>query len=157
MRVICGGKEKFLGEIRKKRWVPRRSSCLKSADVTFRIAIQQPPYRDGKRVLECLQKSLRIASSCIDEVTSVQLYVDALDQYIYYFEQMVEAVSMHSLLCDPSHFGYIRRDRMLTHRLDSWEIRSLLNTSILSSNSSRVTSISSTERIRIRLQLLLLV
>jgi hypothetical protein len=53
----------------------------------------QPLYRDGKRVLECLQKSLRIASSCIDEVMSVQLYVDALDQYLYYFEQNVEAVS----------------------------------------------------------------
>ncbi len=44
-------------------------------------------------MLECLQKSLRIASSCIDEVMSVQLYVDALDQYLYYFEQNVEAVS----------------------------------------------------------------
>jgi len=40
-----------------------------------------------------LQKSLRIASSCIDELTSVQLYVDALDRYIYYFEQGVEAVT----------------------------------------------------------------
>ncbi|WVO17904.1 tubulin beta chain [Cryptococcus depauperatus] len=53
----------------------------------------KPPFRDGKRVLECLQKSLRIASSCIDEMTSVQLYVDALDRYIYYFEQGVEAVT----------------------------------------------------------------
>jgi len=53
----------------------------------------QPPYRDGKRVLECLQKSLRIASSSIDELTSVQLYVDALDRYVYYFEQGVEAVT----------------------------------------------------------------
>lgn len=44
-------------------------------------------------MLECLQKSLRIASSCIDELTSVQLYVDALDRYIYYFEQGVEAVT----------------------------------------------------------------
>ena len=51
------------------------------------------PYRDGKRVLECLQKSLRIATSSIDELTSVQLYVDALDQYLYYFERQVEAVS----------------------------------------------------------------
>ncbi|KAL0252612.1 hypothetical protein I308_102004 [Cryptococcus tetragattii IND107] len=53
----------------------------------------KPPFRDGKRVLECLQKSLRIASSCIDEITSVQLYVDALDRYVYYFEQGVEAVT----------------------------------------------------------------
>ena len=44
-------------------------------------------------MLECLQKSLRIASSSIDELTSVQLYVDALDRYIYYFERGVEAVT----------------------------------------------------------------
>jgi len=53
--------------------------------------------RDGKRVLECLQKSLRIATSSIDELTSVQLYCDALDQYIYYFERHNEAVSTKHL------------------------------------------------------------
>ncbi|GAA6060803.1 hypothetical protein JCM10212_000576 [Sporobolomyces blumeae] len=51
------------------------------------------PYRDGKRVLECLQKALRIATSSIDELTSVQLYCDALDQYLYYFERGVDAIS----------------------------------------------------------------
>lgn len=56
-------------------------------------ASSKPPLRDGKRVLECLQKSLRIATGCIDELTSVQLYVDALDRYIYYFDQGVEAVT----------------------------------------------------------------
>ncbi|GAA6009377.1 retromer subunit VPS35 [Rhodotorula paludigena] len=54
---------------------------------------EKPPYRDGKRVLECLQKSLRIATSSIDELTSVQLYCDALDQYLYYFERGVESIS----------------------------------------------------------------
>ncbi|KAK4688331.1 vacuolar protein sorting-associated protein 35, partial [Tremellales sp. Uapishka_1] len=63
------------------------------SDVPGRDKEEKTPYRDGKRVLECLQKSLRIASSCIDEITSVQLYVDALDRYIYYFEQGVEAVT----------------------------------------------------------------
>ncbi|GAA6007594.1 hypothetical protein JCM11491_004219 [Sporobolomyces phaffii] len=53
----------------------------------------KPPYRDGKRVLECLQKALRIATSSIDELTSCQLYCDALDQYLYYFERGVEAIS----------------------------------------------------------------
>ena len=53
----------------------------------------KPLCRDGKRVLECLQKALRIATNCIDEITTVQLYVDALDQYVYYFERQVEAVS----------------------------------------------------------------
>ncbi|GAA5980497.1 hypothetical protein JCM11641_003413 [Rhodosporidiobolus odoratus] len=54
---------------------------------------EKTPYRDGKRVLECLQKALRIATSSIDELTSVQLYCDALDQYLYYFERGVEAIS----------------------------------------------------------------
>ncbi|WVF70542.1 hypothetical protein IAT40_005333 [Kwoniella sp. CBS 6097] len=62
-------------------------------DVPGREKDDKTPFRDGKRVLECLQKSLRIGSSCIDEITSVQLYVDALDRYIYYFEQGVEAVT----------------------------------------------------------------
>ncbi|GAA5880935.1 hypothetical protein JCM1840_002101 [Sporobolomyces johnsonii] len=53
----------------------------------------KPPYRDGKRVLECLQKALRIATSSIDELTSVELYCDALDQYLYYFERGVDAIS----------------------------------------------------------------
>ncbi|GAA6014446.1 hypothetical protein JCM10207_001609 [Rhodosporidiobolus poonsookiae] len=54
---------------------------------------EKAPYRDGKRVLECLQKALRIATSSIDELTSVQLYCDALDQYLYYFERGVEEIS----------------------------------------------------------------
>lgn len=58
----------------------------------------KPLCRDGKRVLECLQKALRISTNCIDELTTVQLYVDALDQYIYYFERQVEAVCVMSTL-----------------------------------------------------------
>ncbi|KAN0065553.1 retromer complex subunit Vps35 [Thecaphora frezii] len=53
----------------------------------------KPLLRDGKRVLECLQKSLRIANSCIDERTTVEIFCSALDQYLYYFEQKVEAVA----------------------------------------------------------------
>ncbi|KAG8926157.1 Vacuolar protein sorting-associated protein 35 [Tulasnella sp. 418] len=51
------------------------------------------PLRDGQRVLECLQKSLRIASSSIEEIVSVQLYCDALDHYLYYFERQVREVT----------------------------------------------------------------
>lgn len=54
--------------------------------------------KDGKRVLECLQKALRIATNCIDELTTVALYVDALDQYTYYFEKQVEAVSTRQIV-----------------------------------------------------------
>jgi len=58
----------------------------------LRISPVQTAFRDDKRVLECLQKALRIASSCVDEASSVQLYVQALDKYVYYFEQALEAV-----------------------------------------------------------------
>lgn len=53
----------------------------------------KPLCREGKRVLECLQKALRIATNCIDEITTVQLYVDALDQYIYYLERQVPEIT----------------------------------------------------------------
>lgn len=44
-------------------------------------------------MLECLQKSLRIAGAAIEEIVTVQLYVDALDQYLYYFERGAPAVA----------------------------------------------------------------
>ncbi|KAK0540939.1 retromer complex subunit Vps35 [Tilletia horrida] len=53
----------------------------------------KPLLRDGKRVLECLQKALRIANSCIDERSTVEIFCSALDQYLYYFERQVEAVT----------------------------------------------------------------
>ncbi|MBW0509769.1 hypothetical protein O181_049484 [Austropuccinia psidii MF-1] len=65
--------------------------------IEFESGNDRELLRDGKRVLECLQKSLRIATSSIDELTSVQLYCDALDQYIYYFERHNEAVSTKHL------------------------------------------------------------
>ncbi|PVF97540.1 vacuolar protein sorting-associated protein 35, partial [Serendipita vermifera] len=51
------------------------------------------PHRDGKRVLECLQKCLRIASSAIEEIVTVQLYCDALDEYLYYMDHGVTEVT----------------------------------------------------------------
>eukprot|EP01104_Vermistella_antarctica_P015584 TRINITY_DN5152_c0_g1_i1.p1 TRINITY_DN5152_c0_g1~~TRINITY_DN5152_c0_g1_i1.p1 ORF type:complete len:839 (+),score=305.09 TRINITY_DN5152_c0_g1_i1:123-2519(+) len=42
-------------------------------------------YHDGKRVLECLQKSLKIADSCMDAAVNVQLFVEILNQYLYFF------------------------------------------------------------------------
>lgn len=42
-------------------------------------------YREGKRVLECLQRSLRIADSIIDNIQSCQLMVEILNRCCYYF------------------------------------------------------------------------
>lgn len=64
-----------------------------------------PLVRDGRRVLECLQKSLRIANGCINEFTTVEIFCHALNKYLYYvrimdallltlqFDQGVEAVT----------------------------------------------------------------
>ncbi|KAG7528451.1 hypothetical protein FFLO_06160 [Filobasidium floriforme] len=62
-------------------------------DIPGQTTTSSAAFRDDKRVLECLQKALRIASSCVDEASSVRLYVQALDKYIYYFEQALEAVT----------------------------------------------------------------
>ncbi|KAF4623926.1 hypothetical protein D9613_001519 [Agrocybe pediades] len=51
------------------------------------------PHQDSKRVLECLQKSLRIANSAIEEIVTVQLYCDTLDQYLYYLDRGSPAVA----------------------------------------------------------------
>ena len=55
--------------------------------------VYQYPYQDSKRVLECLQKSLRIANSAIEEIVTIQLYCDTLDHYLYYLDRGAPAVS----------------------------------------------------------------
>ncbi|KAF8555930.1 vacuolar protein sorting-associated protein 35 [Imleria badia] len=51
------------------------------------------PHQDSKRVLECLQKSLRIAHSATEEIVTVQIYCDTLDQYLYYFDRGAPAIA----------------------------------------------------------------
>ncbi|KFY34425.1 hypothetical protein V494_06793 [Pseudogymnoascus sp. VKM F-4513 (FW-928)] len=51
-------------------------------------------YRDGKRVLECLQRALRVADACMDTAVSVELFVEILNRYVYYFDQQNEAVTI---------------------------------------------------------------
>ena len=51
-------------------------------------------YRDGKRVLECLQRALRVADNCMDSAVSVELFVEILNRYVYYFDQQNEQVKI---------------------------------------------------------------
>lgn len=51
-------------------------------------------YRDGKRVLECLQRALRVADACMDTAVSVELFVEILNRYVYYFDQQNETVCL---------------------------------------------------------------
>jgi vacuolar protein sorting-associated protein 35 len=53
----------------------------------------QQSYRDGKRVLECLQRALRVADACMDTAVSVELFVEILNRYVYYFDQENDAVT----------------------------------------------------------------
>merc|ERR1711991_1311757 len=43
-------------------------------------------YHDGRRVLECLQRSLKIADVCMTSSMHVHLFVEILNEYLYYFE-----------------------------------------------------------------------
>ncbi|XP_017837677.1 vacuolar protein sorting-associated protein 35 isoform X1 [Drosophila busckii] len=43
--------------------------------------------RDEKRTLDCLKKGARIASQCLDTGVQVQLYVELLNHYLFYFER----------------------------------------------------------------------
>jgi vacuolar protein sorting-associated protein 35 len=56
---------------------------------------KSPLYRDGKRVLECLQRALRVADACMDQSVSVELFVEILNRYVYYFDRQNEAVSFY--------------------------------------------------------------
>jgi vacuolar protein sorting-associated protein 35 len=43
-------------------------------------------------VLECLQRALRVADACMDAAVSVELFVEILNRYVYYFDQENDAV-----------------------------------------------------------------
>jgi len=78
-------------------------------------------YRDGKRVLECLQRALRVADSCMETAASIELFVEILDRYVYYFDQRNESASR---LCDPNRNA---GSRTTTNR-STWILRLLLST-----------------------------
>ncbi|KAK9479451.1 vacuolar protein sorting-associated protein 35 [Lipomyces japonicus] len=53
-----------------------------------------PLYRDGKRVLECLQRALRVADACMDTAVSIELFVEILNRYVYYFDRGCDVVTV---------------------------------------------------------------
>lgn len=56
--------------------------------LTFPSIIQDTnTYRNPQRVLECLQRGLKIADACsMSSSSNVQLFVEILDYYVYYYE-----------------------------------------------------------------------
>ncbi|XP_065347239.1 vacuolar protein sorting-associated protein 35 isoform X1 [Cloeon dipterum] len=55
------------------------------------------PLRDGKKVVECLNKGSRITNQCMELSVKVQLFVELLNYYVYFFEKGNEQVSVQTL------------------------------------------------------------
>lgn len=53
--------------------------------------------QDGSKVLDCLKKGIRIASQCMDTSVQVQLYVELLNHYIYFYEKGNTVVSIQRM------------------------------------------------------------
>lgn len=71
------------------------AKLLKKPDQSRAVYLSSRLWTTDKpsRVLECLQKSLKIADSCMDTVTNEMLFLELLNQYVYYYEQGNELVS----------------------------------------------------------------
>uniref|UniRef100_A0AAR2KQI8 Vacuolar protein sorting-associated protein 35 n=1 Tax=Pygocentrus nattereri TaxID=42514 RepID=A0AAR2KQI8_PYGNA len=53
--------------------------------------------RDGKRVMECLKKALKIANQCMDPSLQVQLFIEILNRYVCFYERENDAVTVQVL------------------------------------------------------------
>lgn len=51
-------------------------------------------FRDDDRVLECLQRALRVADGCMDVAVSVELFVEILNRYLYFFDRGSKTVTV---------------------------------------------------------------
>lgn len=49
--------------------------------------------QDGKRVLDCLQRALKIGDVCMQASTNVHLFVEILNRYLFYFEAGNEKIT----------------------------------------------------------------
>lgn len=43
--------------------------------------------QDGKRVMDCLKKCVRITKQCMEVSVQVQLFVELLNYYVYFYER----------------------------------------------------------------------
>jgi len=53
---------------------------------------KNPGHRDEKRVLACLQRSLKIANACLGQ--QVVLFIEILNAYLYFFDRKVPSISV---------------------------------------------------------------
>ncbi|CAC5406079.1 VPS35 [Mytilus coruscus] len=60
-------------------------------------AASEGEMKDGKRVTDCLKKGVKIANQCMDSSVQVQLFVELLNHYIYYYEKGCDQVTVQVL------------------------------------------------------------
>jgi len=62
--------------------------------------VLQSDYRDEKLVLDCLQKSRRIAKSCLEPADTARLLVEILNKLLYYYLQNNNEVRVNTTLSE---------------------------------------------------------
>ncbi|KAL7310172.1 retromer complex subunit Vps35, variant 2 [Mucor circinelloides] len=76
------------------------TKLLKKPDQSRAVYLSSHLWAHGEtpsRIIECLQKSLKIADSCMDAATTEILFLELLNQYIYYFEKGQSLVTANYL------------------------------------------------------------
>ena len=56
---------------------------------------KQAAFRDEKRVLACLQRSLKIANACMGQ--QLHLFVEILNQYLYFYDRQCPSITVQYL------------------------------------------------------------
>jgi vacuolar protein sorting-associated protein 35 len=94
MVLLCShlfwGRDMTQADLANMTWVERKEHY----DAPAATDVQRKwCYRDGKRVLECLQKSLKIADASMDALLNVQLFIEILNVYIYFYQKGNPAIT----------------------------------------------------------------
>eukprot|EP00834_Sanchytrium_tribonematis_P008288 NODE_928_length_3036_cov_0.345931.p2 type:complete len:262 gc:universal NODE_928_length_3036_cov_0.345931:1846-2631(+) len=67
--------------------------CLLLASHLF----YKPNFKDSKKVLELLQKSIKVADSCIDQTTNLELFVEILSKYVYFKFKSCDTITVKQI------------------------------------------------------------
>jgi vacuolar protein sorting-associated protein 35 len=59
--------------------------------------VGEQQLRDGKHTADCLKKAVRIATQCMDKTVQIQLFVEILNGYIYFFEKGNDQITVQIL------------------------------------------------------------
>jgi len=90
VETICTKATQYAARLLKK---PDQCRAVCRASYMFWGSVGDSPYRDEKRVLECLQRSLKIADACKVSNMHTVLFIEILDSYLYHFSQGNELVT----------------------------------------------------------------